>query len=129
MRLDRDQPLKHFQAFVVAGGYYDPSSVVTLLPGATAWTSLASLPRGLVAARAIIVAGGRILVWVWDGAGSVWRQCGGLQHEVEAGGAAAPQHHLGAGGGQDGAEDHETSPGQGLHHVSDMAVLLMDGLG
>ena len=76
-----------------------------------------------------LVAGGRIFVWVRYGAGSVWRLCGGIQHEVEAGGAAAPQHHLGAGGGQDGAEDHETSPGQGLHHVPDMAVLLMDGLG
>ena len=61
MRLDLDQPLKHFQAFVVAGGD-GLSSVVTLLPGATAWTPLASLPRGLIYARASIVAGGRLRV-------------------------------------------------------------------
>ena len=61
MRLDLDQPLKQFQAFVVAGGQYDGSSylssVVTLLPGATAWTPLAFLPRGLYVARASIVTG------------------------------------------------------------------------
>ena len=66
MRLDLDQPLKHFQAFVVAGGRDDGfnrlSSVVTLLPGATAWTPLASLPRGLWGARASIVTGGRLRV-------------------------------------------------------------------
>ena len=66
MRLDLDQPLKHFQAFVVAGGRDDGfnrlSSVVTLLPGATAWTPLASLPRSLSLARASIVAGGRLRV-------------------------------------------------------------------
>ena len=71
MRLDLDQPLKHFQAFVVAGGngsnYFFGSnnllsSVVTLLPGATAWTPLASLPRGLSLARASIFAGGRLRV-------------------------------------------------------------------
>ena len=65
MRLGLDQPLKHFQAFVVAGGLNESnylSSVVTLLPGATAWTPLASLPRGLTAARASIVAGGRLRV-------------------------------------------------------------------
>ena len=61
MRLGPDQPLKHFQAFVVAGGD-GLSSVVTLLPGATAWTPLASLPRGLGGARASIVAGGRMRV-------------------------------------------------------------------
>ena len=56
MRLDLDQPLKHFQAFVVAGGD-GLSSVVTLLPGALAWTPLASLPSGLSAARASIIKG------------------------------------------------------------------------
>ena len=66
MRLGLDQPLKYFQAFVVAGGVEvwpnRLSSVVTLLPGATAWTPLASLPRGLAYARAFIVAGGRMRV-------------------------------------------------------------------
>ena len=61
MRLDLDQPLKHFQAFVVAGGSDETwnrlSSVATLLPGATAWTPLASLPRGLFGARASIIKG------------------------------------------------------------------------
>ena len=60
MRLDLDQPLKQFQAFVVAGGIggsYFLSSVLTLLPGAAAWTYIASLPRSLYAARASIVAG------------------------------------------------------------------------
>ena len=61
MRLGLDQPLIHFQAFVVAGGR-GLSSVVTLLPGATAWTPLASLPRGYYEARASIVAGGRMRV-------------------------------------------------------------------
>ena len=51
---------------MVAGGYnYDwvqISSVLTLLlPGATAWTSLASLPRTLIYAQASIV-GGRLRV-------------------------------------------------------------------
>ena len=77
----------------------------------------------------ILVSGGGILVRVWYGAGPVRRLRGGLQHEVSTGGAPTPQHHLGAGGRQDGAEDHKTSPGQGLHHVPDLAVLLMDGLG
>ena len=54
------------QAFVVAGGdddYDYPwlSSVLTLLPGSTAWTPLASLPRGLNHAQASIV-GGRLRV-------------------------------------------------------------------
>ena len=77
----------------------------------------------------MIISGGGISIWVWYGAGSIWRLRGGLQHEVEAGRAAAPQHNLGAGGRQDGAEDHETSSGQGLHHVPHLAVLLMDGIG
>ena len=54
----------------------------------------------------MFVAGGGVLVWVWYGAGAIRRLRRGLQHEVEAGGAPAPQHHLGAGGRQDGAEDH-----------------------
>ena len=49
------------QAFVVAGGREDGfnylSSVLTLLPGAPAWTPLASLPRALSGARASIVGG------------------------------------------------------------------------
>ena len=51
------------QAFLVAGGrsqsYF--SSVLTLLPEATAWTPLASLPSALNEAKASIV-GGRIRV-------------------------------------------------------------------
>ena len=49
---------------MVAGGfngYNYLSSVLTLLPGAEAWTLLASLPRGLASARASIV-GGRLRV-------------------------------------------------------------------
>ena len=64
VRLDLDQPLKSFQAFVVAGGFDGSnrlSSVVTLLPGAPAWTPLASLPRALRWAQASIV-GGKIRV-------------------------------------------------------------------
>ena len=60
MRLDLDQPLNAFQAFVVAGGYDGSnrfSSVVTLLPGATAWTFLASLPRQVDSARASLLRG------------------------------------------------------------------------
>ena len=58
------------QAFLVAGGLTDGidlgswnslSSVLTLLPGATAWTPLTSLPRGLDSAQASIV-GGRLRV-------------------------------------------------------------------
>ena len=56
--------LKPVQAFIVVGGY-DGSrilpSVVTLLPGAPAWSYLASLPRALFDAQASIV-GGRIRV-------------------------------------------------------------------
>ena len=65
VRLDLDQPLEQFQAFVVAGGQDDGStflySVVTLLPGATTWTQLADLPRALTYARASVV-GGRLRV-------------------------------------------------------------------
>ena len=48
------------QAFVIAGGGEMSSvfsSVITLLPGATAWTPLASLPRALMFAQASIVRG------------------------------------------------------------------------
>jgi len=50
------------KAFIVAGGSgsdgsIDLSSVLTLLPGAQAWTPLASLPRPLSGVRASIVAG------------------------------------------------------------------------
>ena len=61
VRQKQNQPF--VQAFVVAGGYTSDftSSVVTLLHGATTWTSLASLPRPLRGARASIV-GGRMRV-------------------------------------------------------------------
>ena len=52
------------QAYLVAGGFDGSnylSSVLTLLPGATDWTPLASLPRPLYDARASIV-GGRLRV-------------------------------------------------------------------
>ena len=48
------------QAFVVAGGFngsQDLSSVLTLLPGEGAWTPLASLPRTLSSAQALVVEG------------------------------------------------------------------------
>ena len=64
-------PTHIFQAFVVAGGRKDISnilsSVLTLLPGAEAWTSLASLPRPLTAARASVVGGKIRLVGGYDG--------------------------------------------------------------
>ena len=57
VRQKQNQPF--VQAFIVAGGKTSgyTLSVVTLLPGATAWTPLASLPRGLYLARASIVGG------------------------------------------------------------------------
>ena len=63
--------LKPVQAFIVVGGWGGRalSSVVTLLPGAPAWTYLASLPRALTGARASIV-GGRIRVNGGYGGGS-----------------------------------------------------------
>ena len=51
---------EHIQAFIVAGGASDDSmvtSVITLLPGAQAWTPLASLPRALFDVEASIVGG------------------------------------------------------------------------
>ena len=50
------------QALVVAGGNngsVNLASMLTLLPGAESWTSLAPLPRALYGARALIV-GGRL---------------------------------------------------------------------
>ena len=70
MRLDLDQPLKPFQAFLVAGGIGDSgllSSVVTLLPGAEDWTPLASLPRPVSSARASVVRGRIRLTGGWTG--------------------------------------------------------------
>ena len=70
----------HLQALVVAGGrFFFPfpdrpytSSVLTLLPGATNWTSLASLPRPLRYAGASIV-GGRLRVNVGQDGGFSYR--------------------------------------------------------
>ena len=63
--LDRTLKLIYFQAFVVVGGRSPPSStldsVLTLLPGTTAWAPLASLPRTLRIAQASVV-GGRLRV-------------------------------------------------------------------
>ena len=58
-----------FQAFVVAGnwGGSGGSSVLTLLPGAQAWTPLASLPRSLYLARASVVGGKMRLTGGLDG--------------------------------------------------------------
>ena len=66
------------QAFIVAGGEADDfypyqSSVLILLPGAAAWTPIASLPHTLIRARASVV-GGRMRVtggWSFD-----WSQKG-----------------------------------------------------
>ena len=59
------------QAFVVAGGHDGSgsslSSVLTLLPGATAWTPLASLPRALAYARASVVGGKLRVTGGYDG--------------------------------------------------------------
>ena len=50
----------------MAGGS-STSSVVTLLPGATAWTPLAALPRTLGYARASIVGGNLRVTGGFDG--------------------------------------------------------------
>ena len=56
---------------MVAGGIdgFDTylSSVLTLLPGAEAWTPLASLPRTLFGAQASIVGGRLRVTGGWDG--------------------------------------------------------------
>ena len=52
------------QAYLIAGGYVSGSvsaSALTLLPGASSWTSISSLPRALYHAKASIV-GGKIRV-------------------------------------------------------------------
>ena len=70
VRLDLDQPLKPFQAFVVAGGwggYNALSSVVSLLPRAPTWTPLASLPRPVYGAQASLVRGRMRLSGGWTG--------------------------------------------------------------
>ena len=50
------------QAYIVVGGQYS-SSVLTLLPGATAWTELASLPKPFYYAQASIVGGRLRVTW------------------------------------------------------------------
>ena len=60
----------HVQAFIIAGGIglgETLSGVVTLLRGASVWTSLAPLPRPLRGARASIVAGKKRLAGGFDG--------------------------------------------------------------
>merc|ERR1712037_783746 len=57
-------------ALVVAGGTASSVPVLTLLPGATAWTPLASLPRALVYAHASIVGGKMRVTGGWDGSSS-----------------------------------------------------------
>ena len=54
-----------FQAYIVVGGQYS-SSVLTLLPGATAWTELASLPKPFYYAQASIVGGRLRVTWSED---------------------------------------------------------------
>ena len=52
------------QAYLIAGGYVSGSvsaSALTLLPGASSWTTISSLPRALYHAKASIV-GGKIRV-------------------------------------------------------------------
>ena len=72
----------HVQAFIIAGGFGlgdTLSGVVTLLRGATVWTSLTSLPRRLGVARSSIVAGKMRLIGGFDGSSyrsevSIWKQ-------------------------------------------------------
>jgi len=62
------------KAFIVAGGWNGSnylSSVLTLLPGAQAWTPLASLPRSLSGARASIVGGKMRLTGGYDGSSDI----------------------------------------------------------
>ena len=63
-----DNSEQYFQAFVVAGGWerHPPfnrlSSVVTLFPGARAWTPLADLPRPLYEGAGASIVGGKMRV-------------------------------------------------------------------
>ena len=61
--------LSNFQAFIVAGGHglYYTSSVLTLLPGASTWTNLASLPQPLNDVHASIVGSKMRLTGGFDG--------------------------------------------------------------
>ena len=47
------------QEYIVAGGYIgsQPDSVLSLLPGASSWTTLASLPHTVYQGRASVVGG------------------------------------------------------------------------
>ena len=80
------------QAFVVAGGVSGVnglnvlSSVLTLLPGATTWTQLASLPRGRFAAQLSTVGGNLRLIGGDDDVGnSVLDEVSGCQWRVGVG--------------------------------------------
>ena len=67
------------QALVVAGGNngsVNLASMLTLLPGAESWTSLASLPRALYGARALIVGGRLRLTGGRDDGGSYRSEVG-----------------------------------------------------
>ena len=74
--------LSHLQAFIIGGGFghgQSLSSVLTLLPGTSRWTSLSSLPRTLDGARASIVAGKMRLSGGFDGSSyrsevSIWKK-------------------------------------------------------
>ena len=52
---------QHLQAFIIAGGHVSGSSystsALTLLPGASSWTAISSLPQALFEAAASIVGG------------------------------------------------------------------------
>ena len=68
VRQKQNQPF--VQTFIVAGGVAPSgrtSSVVTLLHGATTWTPLASLPRTLAWAHALIVGGKMRVTGGYDG--------------------------------------------------------------
>ena len=56
------------QALIVAGGYIT-SSVLTLLPGATSWTSFASLPLALHSHPQASIVGGRLRMIGGSGGG------------------------------------------------------------
>ena len=64
------EPMAHRWKYSRYDGANYLSSVLTLLPGATNWTLLASLPRGLWGARASIVRGKLRVNGGQDGPGS-----------------------------------------------------------